>query len=173
MAIDISHVAFSIAWENHPRDVSGDLAEDLVGAGGATWSETDSLQSCALRLSYALHRAGVKWPRSLTSNQWQLQSTGEYLPTRAGDYPDMPLLCSGESLTGSVTEKLVSVMGRKGVLYFGGQMNGATGHVTLFDGNRTHYPDIDNFWSQPTVVFWEIMPRRSGWIYPVRIGYGC
>jgi hypothetical protein len=105
-------------------------------------------------MSIALAWAGISWPREV--NSWRLKGTNTYFPTRAGDYPDVPLLSGGQALTGTVAEKQTAVSGRKGVIYFGGSFASASGHLTLWDGAALHFPAQDSYWEQPTVVFWEM-----------------
>ena len=154
MAVDISGTSFRIAWTYHYKSISATLGKKIIGGGGATWSGSSGLQSCALRMSIALAYAGVHWPR--VRNSWQLKGTNVYFPTLAGDYRNVPLLADGEDLTGTVAEKQSAVDDRKGVLYFGGNFASASGHLTLWDGNSLHFPTSDNYWDQPNVVFWEM-----------------
>jgi hypothetical protein len=123
------------------------IAPKIEGSDG-TWTDSSGLQSCAMRLSIALAYAGVHFPR--VKNSWRLTGTKVYFPSRAGDYPD--ILSGGQTITAAS-----EVKNRKGAIYFGGTFASASGHVTLWNGRMCHFdPANDSFWSQPTIIFWEM-----------------
>ena len=150
MPIDISTRPYAVAERRHytPDYFNTNIASRIIGVGG-NWSSATGLQTCAIRLSIALAYAGVHFPR--IQNSWRLRGTRVYFPSYAGDYPD--LLENREEVTSAEDLKNSN---RRGVIYFGGAFANASGHVTLWDGNRCHLDPGDSYWDQPNEYFWEM-----------------
>ena len=148
MPVDISSRPYDVAEFRHytPAYFNANIAQKILGAGGLSWQNASGQQSCAMRVSIALAYAGVHWPR--VQNSWRLKDTNVYYPSRAGDYPS--LLANGESVANAQ-----EVAGRHGVIYFGGNFQNASGHVTLWNGSQCHHND--GYWSQPVKWFWEMI----------------
>jgi len=104
-------------------------------------------------MSIALVWAGVVFPRIHFT--WRHRRRNKYFPVRASDY--LLILANKELLSGDHDEKRELIRNRKGVIYFGGGFNNASGHLTVWNGQRLHYPRKDEgYWTQPIVAFWEM-----------------
>jgi hypothetical protein len=152
--VDIRNVSFQAVWQSHVRKVDSELGSRIIGAGGATWSDSRGMQSCTIRLTYALHRANVQLP--IVPNSWKLKGTGVYLPSLAADIPGLPVLANAERITGHRTKQLWDLFDRKGVVYMG-PFDSASGHVSLWNGEDFHFGADDDYLGQVRdVYFWPI-----------------
>lgn len=152
MPFDISQLSYQTAENHHytPQYFNQNVAVRIIGAGNINWAAATGLQSCAIRMSIALAYAGVNW-RPPTRNSWRLSGTDVYFPSLASDYPDLPLLSNALA----VTQQTLQGLNQCGVIYFGGGANfGASGHLTLWNGNACHLND--DYWGQPNVYFWRM-----------------
>lgn len=152
-ALNIESASFARLRDNY--ETSGQTflrlyGDKITGAGNARFSATGGQQTCAIRLSMALYLAGLRPPRVV--NSWLYTVTNEsgdvidrvYLPSLAADFASGMIIADGQEITERPTDQ--------GVIYFGGGLRSASGHVTLWDGTRA----LDNgeYWNQPTKVFW-------------------
>jgi hypothetical protein len=150
MPVDIRNVSYAAA-ERHHYSASSDTWRNNISrkitnaANGDVWHNPNiKRRSCAIRLSIALYRAGVRFPT--TRYQWTRPS-GAIYPSSAGDYPT--LLLGGETVEGRD-----SIQGRMGVIHF--EMPGMD-HVTLWKGGRCHFGASDCYFKQSrTVTFWQM-----------------
>lgn len=151
MPFNISKLNYSTAETHHysPARFKEKVAARIMGGDKIKWNDVDGLQSCAIRMSIALAYSGVSW-RPPTKNSWRLQGTEVFFPSLASDYPNLPLL-EGHY---DVTKKQLDESDMRGVIYFGGGANfGASGHLTLWNGSKTHFAN-EAYWDQPTIRFW-------------------
>ena len=133
------------------RKILGTLVH---GAGNTTVADEPSMNTCALRMSYAILWGGRRLP--IINNSWLYKGKKTaYLPSLASDYP---ALLRGEQRivfnpkTGRATPR---IFGKKGILFFGGGFGGGvTGHLTLWNGASCHFND--GYWQQPTIWFWPL-----------------
>ena len=155
MPVNIGNVSYTAA-ERHHYSAESDTWQDNISlkitnvATGRGWHNPRNpdinRMSCAVRLSIALYRAGVRFPP--TDFEWTRPSGAVY-PSSAGDYPT--LLAGGESVTSPN-----SIRGRIGVIHF--EMPGAD-HVTLWNGTRCNFGASDSFFPQSSgVTFWQMAP---------------
>ncbi len=164
MPISVSSISYQDIEKYHFKRIGKKWGRHLIRKfgprQGVDWWEANPKGTCALRVSVALARGGVSF-KGMTAvrRRWYHEGRREYYPARAADYPDAPILAGGEVLDGTPKQKKNAVQGRKGIIYFGGNMEGYSGHITLWNGEKLHYPSIDGFyWNQPKVVFWEMAP---------------
>ncbi len=124
-------------------------ADRIFGAGDRPLSDYPTMNTCALRVSMALHLTGVRLPRVI--NSWKYApATGSptYLPSLASDFHDRALLSSPESITGPA-----DITDRSGIVLFKGGFTTASGHITVCNAGRFHLNDT--YWSQASsIYFW-------------------
>jgi len=151
MPVNISNVPYSVAEVYHynPRFFLKHVAPKLIGPRGGKWQDDRyGRMSCAVRLSIALYRAGVRFTGAIYT--WTRPSGAVY-PSYAGEYPD--LLLNRVTIAGTQ-----DIGGKKGVVYFGPFSN-AGGHVTLWDGTKCHHEPQwkDSWWGQVSnTYFWQM-----------------
>ena len=156
MPFNVSTRSHGIAEQHHytPAHFNQNIAPRIIGAQGITWANASNLQSCAMRMSIALAYAGVNW-QPPTSNSWRLQGSNVYFPSLASDYPDLPLLTNRLTVNSQQ-----AINGRRGVVYFGGDFDRASGHLTLWNGASCHFDAVatipDSYWGQPNIYFWQM-----------------
>lgn len=129
------------------------LGKLIHGAGNKTLADFPNMNTCALRMSYALLWGGRNLPIINRSWLYQGKKSG-YLPSLAADYP---ALLRGEQriVFNTRTRHLKpNIFGKKGILFFGGDFQSASGHLTLWNGARCHFND--GYWQQPTIWFWPL-----------------
>src|SRR5262245_1809157 len=146
-------VSFQALWDNHVQSVSASLGSQFIGADGATWSGTSGMQSCTIRMSYALYMANVQLP--IVPNSWKLKGTGVYLPSLASDYPKLPILANPVLLPRKRDERVASMTYRRGIVYMGPFAH-ASGHLSLWGGSGFHWPHDDYLGEVEKVYFWQI-----------------
>jgi hypothetical protein len=122
----------------------------ITGLGGVTFNNTNNQQTCAIRVSMALHQGGVRLPRVI--NSWLYTTDDVYLPSLAGDYHDGLILMGGEAVANAA-----AIANRRGVIYFGGNFQSASGHITLWNNNATADNTPAAYWNQPNIRFWPML----------------
>lgn len=147
MPVSIRNVRYEIAEKYHYgiSRFRKKVAPKLIGPRGGKWNRVGYIRmSCAIRVSIALYRAGVRFQPPI-KYKWTRPSGAVY-PSSAGEYPN--LLQGRENVNGPK-----DIEGRRGVICFGGS---GIGHVTLWNGKRCHFDPGDSYWAQPNKYFWEM-----------------
>lgn len=140
--IDVSRVVYATVQRNHltgPKFVArfGDKVFGWPGvyneSVNAKNAKRAKLNTCAMRLSMALHLSGIKLP--LTSKAWLYRDGASrgYIPASAGEYVDRPILRGFRFIN-----KPSDIVGQHGILYFGWT---GMGHITLWNGRQCHFND--------------------------------
>ncbi len=150
MPVNIGQVSYAVAEKYHYSATSNiwrnNVSRKITNkATGGSWRNPNiHRMSCAIRVSIALYRAGVRFPR--TRYEWTRPS-GAIYPSSAGDYPSL--------LAGGVTVASPGeIKKRVGVIHFA--MRG-TDHVTLWNGNQCHFGADDSYFEQSNkVTFWQM-----------------
>lgn len=150
MPVNIRNVSYRIAERYHYSSNSSvwrnNVSRKITNArtGGSWRNPNIPRMSCAIRVSIALYRAGVRFPR--TRYEWTRPS-GAIYPSSAGDYPS--LLVGGQTVTSPE-----DIQGRVGVIHF--SMPGVD-HITLWNGRQCHFGASDCYFPRSnTVTFWEM-----------------
>lgn len=163
MAIDISNVQFESVNAFHYERVSYRFKQHLVKKTGhlkgKRWNDFVGPQDCALRISVALMRGGVTNLSSFVRRNVQFkfyhEKRCEFYAIQALEFVEVPILANGKRVKGNPKRKREQIVGRKGIIYFGGTFNRASGHITLWNGENCHFKN-EEYFHQPIVVFWEL-----------------
>jgi hypothetical protein len=119
-------------------------------------------------MSLALTAAGVRFLPF--KNCWKFEYKGghSWLPSLAADFPGIHWP-GGTSWGRAVLDSLPpytiqvpqhdtrSISKKRGILFFGPGTD-ASGHLTLWNGQGTHFGPSDAFFGMPRIIFWQIGP---------------
>lgn len=172
----MNKINFNRLWSSFPDHVKLPTLQDLyTDLGGAAEKNINvpgfgpNGNTCASRLSVAFNKGGSPINAAITSSihaQTIGTSNGSRIIFRVSDFRKYLIKLLGEPTVDNISPYDDSFKGRKGIIAFSVNWQGATGHIALWNGHIYREPSYDNYStyvnsSHPNVKtsrgeFWEI-----------------
>ena len=149
--LDVSRMSYNRVANNFHRGAKfrRRAGDHVFSSRGSLNEARRDVNTCALRVSYALLKAGKRLRPSHGSWKYQKGAGKAWLTSTAERLADE--LAGGEFV---VSKR--DIVGRKGIIVFLGGFNRATGHVTLWNGTTCHFGSREGQWEFPTIYFFEM-----------------
>ena len=153
--LDVSRLRYATVERYHydPRKFRERAGDHVFSSQGTLNDENkkDPVNTCALRVSYAILKAGKRLRKTRFSWKYQVGSRTNWFTSTAKRL-------ANEVANGEFVVSKRDFVGRKGIIAFLGGVNRATGHITLWDGRKCHFDGKvkDAYWESPTIYFFEM-----------------
>ncbi len=167
---------FHKLWQNFPDHKKYRSMKDLYTAIGGAAAKNINLpgfgpngNTCASRLSIAFNKAGVPINPAIANMVGALTlgtANGSRIIFRVSDFRKYLLKTLGKPNTDATSPFDDAFRGKRGIIAFSINWQGATGHIALWNGRTYREPEYDNYsiYVNPThpdirtslAEFWEI-----------------
>ena len=148
--LDVSRISYERLRQHHLKyHPFHRRIGDYVFSSAGPLSDSRGVNTCALRMSYALMMVGKKLPVNRGSWQYRKNGSKAWLTSTAERISQD--LADAEQIDGPE-----DIAGRKGIIAFVGGLRGASGHVTLWNGQSCHFGAGDAYWNTTKIFFWQL-----------------
>jgi len=151
----MNNINFNRLWSSFPDHVKFPTLKDLYTELGGTAEKNIHVpgfgpngNTCASRLSVALNKSGSPINPAFASSvgaQTIGTSSGSRIIFRVSDFRKYLIKTLGQPTVDNISPYDDNFKGRKGIVAFSVNWQGATGHIALWNGHSYREPSYDNY----------------------------